>query len=94
MMAVDPKWKTHLVPNTATVTEGIFVRGALLDRLISYGLVDMTQREEIDLVGTESGKATELFKILIKRPPGSFDEFCRALDETGQGHLAKILRGE
>ena len=93
MMAVDPKWKTHLVPNTATVTEGIFVKGALLDQLVSYELIDMDQRARIDLVGIESDQATELFKVLRKRPPGSFDKFCQALDETSQGHLAKILQG-
>ena len=93
LMAVDPKWKTHFVPNIATVTESIFVKGTLLDLLISYELIDMNQRARIDLVGIESDQATELFKVITKRPPGSFDKFCQALDETSQGHLAKILRG-
>ncbi|XP_065836099.1 uncharacterized protein [Oscarella lobularis] len=87
----DPKWKTHLQPNVATVTESIFVTGTFLDLLVSYGLINGNQRARIDLAGIESDKATKLFDVLTRCSRGSFDKFCQALDKTSQGHLAEIL---
>ena len=55
----------------------------------------MNQRARIDRADMiESDKATKLFEVLTRCSPGSFEKFCRALDETSQGHLAEIFRSK
>eukprot|EP00118_Oscarella_pearsei_P008292 m.41905 g.41905 ORF g.41905 m.41905 type:complete len:109 (+) comp33298_c0_seq3:140-466(+) len=91
MSSCDPKWETHLLPVMSRVTSSIFVRGHLLDVLISKGLLNMDQRSRIDLAGIETDMAAEMFKVLCKKEDGSFAKFCSALRETNQSHLADLL---
>nr|XP_014339468.1 PREDICTED: caspase-2 [Latimeria chalumnae] len=68
------------------------VMGELLQHLL---VEDIVTEEMMEMIQEKTGnfkQNVELLNLLPKRGPDAFNSFCRALQETKQGHLEMLLR--
>jgi len=64
----------------------------LAEELRSLEVIDDMELEAINNETTHFEKNEKLLSILSRKSFGLFQKFLQALDETGQSHVADILR--
>ncbi|ELU15341.1 hypothetical protein CAPTEDRAFT_190223 [Capitella teleta] len=61
--------------------------------LRSKGIITKSDEEHFKSSGEGLPAKEKFLDFLTTRPDKDFNEFCKCLTETEQGHLAKILQG-
>uniref|UniRef100_V9KZT1 Caspase-2 n=1 Tax=Callorhinchus milii TaxID=7868 RepID=V9KZT1_CALMI len=91
------KWEMKSAESEALRKVHVTLAKQLVSTEIVHHLLsaEILTEEMVDLLETCRGtfqKNTELLRLLPKRGPRAFEEFCRALDRTKQSHLTGLLR--
>ena len=78
------QWRTELVSN--------MVPDKVIGQLQSKRVLDERDVQTINGAVGMNVKNETLVDILYRKPDSAFEHFQTALDKTGQGHVASLLR--
>ena len=91
-MSTD-EWRRVVQPILSTVLDKLTLSPSLETQLLEKDLINYVDLQSVKAKPTDYERKTELlYKYLWTRGPNSLQQFCRALKDAGNRHLAKLLK--
>lgn len=87
-----PRHKDLIRRNFMWLSENMDAESGLISLLYQQNVLTVRERESIFSIIDTFQKKEFLLGMLSKKSPEEFEKFLNALEDTGQGHLAKKLR--
>jgi hypothetical protein len=67
---------------------------SLIAQLLAARVIDFREKEELESANCSTHRIQRLLSMLSRKSSSQFEDFLKILDKTGQGHIAKALRGK
>lgn len=64
----------------------------LIAKLYAKNVLNYQEKDELESSDSSSRRIERLLSMLSRKSSGQFEGFLEVLDQTGQGHIAKIIR--